>query len=251
MPKLKQLPDPQPHTIASWILCEADNTEFKLIDDVTIKIIASHLTNKTQTELEDIEEQHRDKVIQSLKDIHAENLIDGIQPIFEIIEEGNSTYIKVFPQNEVKLLLKQLTDITPEQFERFCVHLLETIGAKPVKHNGGKDDGGVDFVGHNIPVGANLINAPTNSKVIVIGQAKTNKVTETEIRKFVGGAIREIHEKKSNIGALTPVIYAFWTTSDFHTSAIRYARALGIWYLNGLGLAQLSYNVGIKRIPTL
>jgi hypothetical protein len=44
---------------------------------------------------------------------------------------------------------------------------------------------------------------------------------------------------------LTPVLLAFWTTGDFSPSAKKYARDLGLWYLNGIGLAQLATRLGL------
>jgi hypothetical protein len=44
----------------------------------------------------------------------------------------------------------------------------------------------------------------------------------------------------------TPLLLAFWTTGDFTPPAKKYARHLGIWYLNGVGLAQLATRVGLK-----
>ena len=45
---------------------------------------------------------------------------------------------------------------------------------------------------------------------------------------------------------LTPVIYAYWTTSDFHHEARKYAKAMGKWYLNGVGVTQLALRAGVN-----
>jgi hypothetical protein len=45
---------------------------------------------------------------------------------------------------------------------------------------------------------------------------------------------------------LTPVIYAYWTTSDFHHEARKYAKAMGMWYLNGVGVTQLALRAGVN-----
>lgn len=39
--------------------------------------------------------------------------------------------------------------------------------------------------------------------------------------------------------------FAFWTTSDFQPSAKKYARGVGLWYLNGLGIAQLAIRLQV------
>lgn len=89
----------------------------------------------------------------------------------------------------------------------------------------------------------------------VIGQAKRynpdNFVSETELRKFVGGAIYKASTLKSTIsslGVIAPISYAFWTTSNFHPDAITYARNMGLWYLNGLALAQLANRMDIDKV---
>ncbi|MGO8925847.1 MAG: hypothetical protein ACLQU3_02975 [Limisphaerales bacterium] len=46
---------------------------------------------------------------------------------------------------------------------------------------------------------------------------------------------------------MTPVLLAFWTTSDFTPQAKQCARELGIWHLNGIGLAQLAIRVGLSE----
>jgi hypothetical protein len=40
-----------------------------------------------------------------------------------------------------------------------------------------------------------------------------------------------------------------WTTSDFNRNAKEYARDMGMWYLNGLGLAQLAFKTGMEINP--
>jgi len=42
------------------------------------------------------------------------------------------------------------------------------------------------------------------------------------------------------------VLLAFWTTGDFSISAKKYARDIGLWYLNGIGLAQLATRLDLS-----
>jgi restriction endonuclease Mrr len=92
---------------------------------------------------------------------------------------------------------------------------------------------------------------PRCSNVLVIGQAKRyteSLVSEREVREFVGGAMYQAHnirKASTEIGVTSPIVFAFWTTSEFHPAAKRYSKEMGLWYLNGIALAQLAYKVGM------
>ena len=239
--------DPQHRIIAQWIIKKASNLEFEQISLVMFTVLKLYLQNKSEEEIYDVIELNRKAVINELRNISADSLDDGVRPNFEIYEDGDSAYIRMTDAPEVKLLNK-LIEKTPEAFEVFCSKLLTKLGAKATP-TGNRNDGGVDFTGSSLPIGISCGIAPTCSKVFVIGQAKRyadgNFVVETELRKFVGGAIRKAYDLKHQIHALTPILYAFWTTADFHPDAKEYARQMGMWYLNGIGLAQLAHVVGI------
>lgn len=59
------------------------------------------------------------------------------------------------------------------------------------------------------------------------------------VREFVGGGVWHRHKIRLDSGTspLAPVILAFWTTSNFEPNAKRYAREMGIWYMDGHTLA--------------
>ncbi|MBF0553866.1 MAG: restriction endonuclease, partial [Nitrospirae bacterium] len=193
----------------------------------------------------DEEEDKHDDIIKELENIIANSKEDGVEPRIEIDDE----YIRVLERPEIHIVDK-LKQLTPEGFEKYCTKLLRKLGANEVKHTGNKkDDGGVDFIGYNLPIGENIIiPTPKNSQVVVISQAKRyagNLITENDIRAFIGAAMLEAYEKRGSFGVLTPVVYSYWTTSDFNPSARKFAKTMGLWYLNGAGLAQLSQRVGI------
>ena len=131
------------------------------------------------------------------------------------------------------------------KFEELCAEVLKKLGWHETGCIGGKQDDGVDFCGFGFPDNQ-LFNLPIplNCRALVIGQAKCykqgNNVTETEIRKFVGGALKKLNDfrKSGKVGVLTPVIFAFWTSSDFNDSAKEYAKTMGIWFMNGRTLVE-------------
>ncbi|MGB5216959.1 MAG: hypothetical protein WBN66_01550, partial [Smithella sp.] len=85
---------------------------------------------------------------------------------------------------------------------------------------------------------------PRTAALTVIGQAKRyaekNYIAETEIRKFIGGAILKLDElrKQGKVRVLSPVVFAFWTTSDLHIPAKEFSKKMGIWHLDGMSLAE-------------
>jgi hypothetical protein len=52
---------------------------------------------------------------------------------------------------------------------------------------------------------------------------------------------------------LTPVIFAYWTTSGFEQSAKAYARSIGLWHMDGQTLAAYVGSLGlvdaVMRLP--
>ncbi len=71
---------------------------------------------------------------------------------------------------------------------------------------------------------------------------------EKELREFVGGGILKLQEYRERRiwNPLTPIVFAFWTTSDFHKSAKDYARNIGIWFMNGWSFARYVRELGIN-----
>ena len=109
----------------------------------------------------------------------------------------------------------------------------------------------MDFVARDLQLSA---PSPRGARVLVIGQAKRysrhNRISETDLRSFVGGAIRKASDPENALTfrreILAPLVFAFWTTSDFHPTARSYARSVGLWHLNGMGLAQLASRLGVE-----
>ncbi len=113
-------------------------------------------------------------------------------------------------------------------------------------------DGGVDFVGSNLDIMPSGYGIPAVCRASVIGQTKrykgTNIVSEKAVREFVGSGVWKRHRLRldSGISPLAPVILAFWTTSSFEPNAKRYAREMGIWYMDGHTLASYITKLGLS-----
>lgn len=236
---------------AEWLLEEADNLSFRPLKEVLTRALQFRLRDSSPEELAEYAERLSSSVMRELQTRAAEDKAEGISAAFEISGESDSAYFRLLGSPEVPLLQK-LRGLDPKRFEEVCAEILIQLGAKA--HTiGGSADQGVDFRATNLQLGEYVKFAPRSSQAMVIGQAKRwngKNITETMMREFVGGAV--LHAQRIRIsltadaGVLTPVIFAYWTTSDFHHLARKYAREMGIWYLNGVGLAQLADRAGIK-----
>ncbi|MGH8611937.1 MAG: restriction endonuclease [Gammaproteobacteria bacterium] len=134
-----------------------------------------------------------------------------------------------------------LKSLHPDDFETLCAEVLKKLGAQSDRTQSTRD-GGVDFYGFNFSGVTGTLPFPIVSRAMVVGQAKRwvdQIVSETELRKFVGGALHEVEKfrDRPDFGILSPVVYAFWTTSDFDRNAREYATAMGIWTMAGPTLA--------------
>lgn len=71
-----------------------------------------------------------------------------------------------------------------------------------------------------------------------------------EIRQFLGAALRFSSDLRNNgqISDLSPIMYAFWTTSGFHPSALDFCKKVGIWAVSGEAILKLTneYSIDIR-----
>jgi restriction endonuclease Mrr len=246
-----EMADPSPDTIAYWLSREVSNLSFRTLLDVTLDVLAVHLTSRSQEERAEFAEKLTPRIIESLERIASESREDGIEPTFELSSEANTAYFRAI-ESSASQLLSRLLQRSPAEFETFCTEALRRLGGVCTV-TGRSGDGGVDFVARDLIVSAGQGPAPIGARVLVLGQAKRynrdNLVAEGELRSFVGGAIQKASDHGDSVtfrrAILAPVIFAFWTTSDFHPSAKRYARSVGLWYLNGIALAQLAIRLGL------
>ncbi|MES2201220.1 MAG: restriction endonuclease [candidate division FCPU426 bacterium] len=244
---------PNPEIIARWVENDCRQNNFLPLKEVLIGCLTERLKGKSPEEIAEISERSEEMVSEMLQGIAAEYQQDGILPSFEISPEADSNYYKALPIPEIGFL-KKLRAISPEGFEVFCKKILKHFNADATVQ-GGSNDGGVDFFSIGLPLNSTLEPMPPPARGIVIGQSKRygqkNNVGESEIRTFVGGAIRKSDELRKNfperVGIMTPTILAFWTTSDFAGPARKYAREMGVWYLSGIGLAQFAIRLGFTE----
>lgn len=82
-------------------------------------------------------------------------------------------------------------------------------------------------------------------------QSGSQRLSETDLRTFIGGAVAQADALRKQhydrFGLFTPVSLAFWATCGFNSSARRYAQTMGLWYLNGVSLAQLALRLGLTE----
>jgi hypothetical protein len=241
---------PSPEIVAEWLTEEADNQTFKPLREVVEKVLSHKLQKNSPEDNAELSERLIPAIVQELETRAAEDRAEGIDSSFQLSSEGE--YFRLLAAPELPVLAK-LRVKDPEHFEKFCAQILSGLGAKSSTVGGWKD-GGVDFIAVNLQLSERVKYAPRSSQTVVIGQAKRynekNNITELMLRQFIGGAILRAaqirEESKTDAGLLTPVIYAYWTTSDFHHEARKYAKAMGMWYLNGVGVTQLALRAGVN-----
>lgn len=197
-------------------------------------------------------ETELDYVVDHLREIGESDRRGGTRR-FEIDEES-PPYIRSLIQPAQFELRRALQNVPSDEFESICSQIVNHFGGSAIV-TGGTDDGGIDFLSLNITLHQDAINVPITSKIVVIGQAKrhqnSNPVKLNEMKKFVGSCKARVNEliKNGTIGSLTPVVCAFWTTSSFTPEASEYGNNLGLWYMDGLSIANFvkRLNIGLRQ----
>ncbi len=247
--------DLSPDTLANWLVQDAKNLTFRPLFDLTVEVLATRTTAFSAEQRADHAEKLLHRLSSSLNRIALELKEDGIEPGFELSDADETFYYRSLETAAIKLR-DELLILTSSEFEQFCARILEKFGADS-RVIGMKGDGGIDFVAKNLFLSGQGAPSPIGARALVVGQAKRygkeSLVAENDLRTFVGGAIRRISDPNDQLAyrtaVLAPVSLAFWTTADFHPSAKQYARAVGLWYLNGTGLAQLALRLGVAATP--
>lgn len=237
--------------VARWLEEDCETTEFRGLRLVISEVLLARVRKYSPEYAAEFAEAVEGQVIRSLEDRSEEYRRDGVSPGFEIQVDGADAYFKTKCSPE-KTFVEKLRAMSPAGFEVFCSDILQALSGQAVVE-GKPADGGVDFYAFDLAPGGEKGPAPYASRIWIIGQSKRyqlrNDITEKQLREFVGGALRKLDELRERhpgrYGILTPVLFAFWTTSDFDRNAKSYARHMGLWYLNGVGLAQLALRVGL------
>jgi len=244
------MPAPASQISAEWVQDELESITWTPVRDVLLSAYRKKLPTYSEDQLSDLIEDRLSFVAEHLRNCVAEWIIDGSLPRFEI-DNDPSPYIRLTSALPSELKLK-LHRIDPSEFERVCANILTALGAS-ARAKGQPNDGGVDFLAMHLSVVPATLSIPLTCRAAVIGQAKRykhgNTISETQLREFVGAATLEKHKllRDGNIGPLSPVIFAFWTTSSFDQNARRFARDLGLWYMDGLTLAGYVTTLGLRE----
>ncbi len=249
---------PIPQHIANLLVSYGSNLEYSNLE----KVIFDLLQDKTRIfttaeEIWDYIEKYKIDIAGELFEKTNNSITDCCPVNFEIEEDAGDYYIKFSPLLETELL-RQLHRSGAIHFEAFCSHILNKLGGI-TNVCGGTDDGGVDFFATDLSIGGLPELSTLGSRIVIIGQAKCykngNQVKLNELRHFVGSAIKKVDElrRKENdkLGILHPIVLAFWTTSDFNQEAKKYAKDMGIWYLNGMALCKLARDLDIDSTSIL
>jgi hypothetical protein len=238
-------------TVAGWLTRESLGGEYVRLLDALTAVLGKRLDQWSQETIAELAEETMPRLEPALQRLAADALEDGNEPTFQLSEDGE--YIRGVAGRAEKVLA-ELHKLSPREFEEFCGRVLQKLGARLLTVRGQPGDECVDFVARDISL---TEPSTTGGKVLVIGQAKRYReglVSVSDLRGFVGGAIKKAadHEDSETFrrSLLAPVSFAFWATSDFNASARQYARAVGLWYLNGVGIAQLALRIGVDPVTT-
>ena len=231
---------PSSQVAAAWVKADIIDIAWSPLTDLCFSAVRKRWKGKSDNEIWDFVEQHIAYVSEHLKDEIANCYIDGSARRFEIDDEQPS-YVRAVGR-ETSPLLTHLRNLDPFKVEEICAEILIALGA--VAHSTQRmADGGVDFIAMNLNIVPEALSVPLGCKATIIGQTKRykdgNMISERNIREFVGSGVLRKHllQKEGKIGPLTPVIFAFWTTSDFEPNAKKYARNVGLWFMDGHTLA--------------
>lgn len=240
---------PPTQVIVDWVIQGASQTVERL-DVVCRRVFAKHLHGWSEDEIADLAEQEvRGHLPEALRNEYATRVEDGGTPLFEIDSEDPPYIQKV--QAEIFEIERRLRTLDWKLFETLCSDILAKLGGTS-KVSGQPNDGGVDFYATGIKGHSLNLPLPKNAAICVIGQAKrfsTAQVNETDLRKFVGGAMLKLNELKKthSLGLLGPAIFAFWTSSTLHPNARSYAQSMGIWHMDGTTFAQYVFELELSH----
>lgn len=240
---------PSTQVVAYWVRDTLSYTEWKPLRDVCVQVVITRLVDKSEAEVEDFVDEHLAYIANHLRDHIEQTQKDGGAIRFEI-DNDPSPYVRAIESYESNVL-RRLRLIDPFHVEDLCAKILRKLGAN--SHQTAQvADGGIDFIGTNLNIVPGRLSVPDACKAIVLGQTKRygkdNLISEKVVREFVGAAVMRRHQLavEGKIGPLSPVIFAFWTTSDFDKNAKKFARESGLWFMDGLTFAYYINELGLS-----
>lgn len=241
--------EPSSQLIASWARDEIERTDWVPLEEVMLAAVMKVMRGRSSDSCADLVEKNILHVAEHLRNELAQLREDGSIEFYEIDDES-PPYVRLTSDRH-PTLVRKLRAIDPFKFEEVCCWILKAIGAD-AEATQRTNDGGVDFWAIDLDFVPDGFTTPLSSRAGVIGQAKRYKdghtVGETEIRRFIGGGLKWRHELllQKKLQPLSPVIYAFWTTSNFDVNARAYAKAMGVWFMDGVTLANYCARLGLE-----
>ena len=241
-----------PAVVSQWIEETASPSSFRPLRELVTEVLRAH-TPWSDEEVAEEAESLELRVAKALEQRVEGYRCDGVIPPFEFSNDDGGAFLRGIERQDGKLL-KRLRQLPSDVFEKFCAKILTRLHAESVVE-GGPHDGGVDFYAVGLRLSPKVAPAPPSSMGVVLGQCKRfkegNTVTITDLREFVGCSFRKADELRKmypdRFGLMTPLLLAYWTTGDFNNPAKEFAKEMGIWYLNGIGVSQLAIRIGLTE----
>lgn len=238
---------PSTQQAASWSKTALVSSEWYSLRVLLQTSLQNFWTGKTEEQISDFVDEHLPYVARNLREEMSDAQLDGSVCGFEIDDEEDP-YIKRVGEDTDDLLAK-LKRICPFEFENVCKKMLDELGGNSQVTKKSRD-GGIDFFSVGIDILPEGINAPIQCRASVIGQAKRfsdRLIAEKALREFVGASVLKRHELRiaQNVSPLSPILLAFWTTSDFDPNCKIFARQTGVWLMDGRTLSTYLYRLNL------
>lgn len=238
---------PSSQTAAGWVKDTLRDREWLSLREILITAVTEKWTRHSTEEIAEFVEENLPYVAEHLRDESAQAIHDGAVCPYEIDNEDDP-YVKFHAQDDGSLLLK-LKRICPFDFEEVCSKLINAIGANS-RVTSKTRDGGVDFIAVGLDILPADLNCPLHCRASVIGQAKrfdNRLIAEKSLREFVGASLlhRNDLRVRQSISPLSPVLLAFWTTSNFEPNTKIFARKAGVWLMDGHTLSTYLIKLGL------
>jgi hypothetical protein len=240
---------PSSQIISLWMQEELSADSWVPIRTLAIDTLRKRW-GKPELALEELIDDKLAFIGEHLRDDLAERLIDGKVADFEIDNEQPPYLRRLLPRQPS--LLEKMRKINPFAFEMVCSRVLEALGGE-AEVTQKTNDGGIDFTATKLKIIHSSLPLPHSCHAVVIGQAKRYKegsaISETRLREFVGASILKRHRMAAEamIPPLMPTLFAFWTTSDLDPNAKKYARSVGLWYMDGPTLSAYARELGLEE----
>lgn len=240
---------PSSQVIALWVQEDLREEGWVPLPSIAARVLQQRWP-KCPVEIEECLEDKLAYIAETLRNDLADRLMDGKVQDFEIDNESPPYLRRTCPQNPT--LLDKLRKVDPGDFEVVCSKILAQLGANS-EVTQRTNDGGIDFIATGLKIIHSSLPMPTSCNAIVIGQAKRYKegaaITEIKLREFVGASLLQKHRlaSRTTVSPLMPILYAFWTTSDLEQNAKKFARSVGLWYMDGTTLARYADELGLRE----